>query len=82
MSIANHKRSTLSGWLNYYSKYGRSGILKALSFLDREVVRWAKRKYKRLTSKRKSRHWFLGVRRREPIMFVHWEFANMKMIGR
>jgi len=45
-SIANHKRSTLRGWLNYYSKYGRSGILKALSFLDREVVRWAKRKYK------------------------------------
>lgn len=74
--IANHKQSALRGWINYYGKYGRREIIQTLDFLDREVVRWAKRKYKRLTSKRKARYWLNRIRKREPNLFIHWQFAN------
>ena len=82
MTIANHKRTVLQGWINYYGKYGRREIIKTLYFLDREVIRWAKRKYKRLTSTRKARNWLNGIRLREPNLFVHWQFGHQEMIGR
>ncbi len=76
VSIAKAKRSTLRGWINYYGKYGRAGIKRTLFYLNEELVRWAKRKYKRLNSKRKAVRWIKGVRRREPNLFVHWEIAK------
>ena len=75
MSIAKSKRSTLLGWINFYGKYGRAEIKRTLFYFNEELVRWAKRKYKRLNSKRKAMRWFSGVRQREPNLFVHWEFA-------
>jgi group II intron reverse transcriptase/maturase len=76
VSIAKAKRSTLRGWINYYGKYGRAGIKRTLFYLNEELVRWAKRKYKRLNSKRKAVRWIKGVRRREPNLFVHWDIAK------
>ena len=81
MSIAKGKRTTLLGWINYYGKYGRAGILCTLHYLNSELVRWAKRKYKRLSSKRNARYWFYGIRKCEPTLFVHWVFANKTMVG-
>lgn len=81
-SIAHKQRSTLVGWLNYYGAFGLSGILRSLHYLNRELARWAKRKYKRLSSKRKARRWLMGVRKREPNLFVHWSFTNATAVGR
>jgi len=75
-SIAKSKRSTLAGWINFFGKYGRAGIKRTLFYLTEELVRWAKRKYKRLNTKRKAARWIKGVRRREPDLFVHWEIAK------
>lgn len=76
ISIAKAKRSTLTGWVNYFGRYGRAGIKQTLFYLNEELVRWAKRKYKRLNSKRKATRWIKGVRRRAPNLFVHWSIAK------
>ncbi len=70
--IAKAKRSTLLGWIQYFGKFGRADIMRTLFYLNGELVRWAKRKYKRLNSKRKAVRWLIGVRTREPRLFVHW----------
>ena len=70
--IARYSRSTIQGWMNYYGRYGRAELLRVLFYLNEEIVRWAKRKYKRLKrSKRKAVRWLNGVRRRDPNLFVH-----------
>ena len=71
-SIAKDKRSTLLGWINFYGKYGRAELKRTLFYLNEELVRWAKRKYKRLSRKSSAVRWLIGVRRREPNLFVHW----------
>ena len=81
-SLANAKRSVLTGWINYFGRYGRSEMRRTMFYLDEELVRWAKRKYKRLRRKSKAVRWIIGVRRREPNLFVHWKFANGTMVGR
>jgi len=75
-SIARAKRPILQGWINFFGKYGRAEIKRTLFYLNEELVRWARRKYKRLKSKSKAVRWLIGVRRREPNLFVHWEFAK------
>jgi hypothetical protein len=41
--------------------------------LDEQVMRWARKKYKRLERSRKRTHeWLQGVRRITPGLFVHW----------
>lgn len=75
MSIVAYSRSRIQGWLTYYGQYGRAQVKRALFYLDEKIVRWAKRKYKRLTRKRKAVHWYMGIRRREPNLFLHWRVA-------
>ena len=81
-AVANDKRSTLAGWINFYGKYGRTELNRTLYYLDEVLIRWARRKYKRLKRRRKAALWFKGVRIREPNLFVHWKFANETMAGR
>ena len=45
--------------------------------IDFALVRWAKRKYKKLKpSYRKATRWVDGVRKRQPDLFAHWIMAN------
>ena len=46
--IARWTRPMLLGWVQYYWRFHRSALLRALRTLDSFIVRWAQRKYKRL----------------------------------
>lgn len=72
--IANRMRPTLLGWVQYYGKFCRSALQKALRTLNEGLVRWAMQKYKRLR-KRKARAWawLSGVIARQPNLFAHWQ---------
>ena len=74
-AIAHYSRARLQGWKNYYGKYGRGELKRVLFFLNEELVRWAKRKYKRLKTKAQAVHWIIRYRKREPRLFVHWNFT-------
>jgi RNA-directed DNA polymerase len=44
--------------------------------INRFLVRWARRKYKRLEIHYRQACWFLAsVARREPNLFAHWRFG-------
>lgn len=74
-AIAYYSRARLQGWKNYYGKYGRAELKRVLFFLNEELVRWAKRKYKRLKTKAQAVRWIISYRKREPRLFVHWNFT-------
>jgi RNA-directed DNA polymerase len=38
----------VQGWINYYGRFYRSGLHPLLRRINAYLVRWAKRKYKRL----------------------------------
>jgi hypothetical protein len=49
----------LQGWKNYYGKYGRAELKRVLFYLNEKLVKWAKKKYKRLKTERRAVRWIL-----------------------
>lgn len=63
----------LVGWIKYYGHFYKSSLYPIFRHLDYIMVRWARRKYKRLRgSQRRARWWLRGVRSRQPSLFAHW----------
>jgi RNA-directed DNA polymerase len=66
--------STINGWINYYGKYYKSALYPVFQHLDRLLVWWAMRKYKKLRGhQRKATHWLGRIAKRETYRFPHWK---------
>ena len=53
-------------------------LRSTLQRIDGYLVRWARRKYKRLRERPKgTRDWLARVRRANPNLFAHWRFVNV-----
>jgi len=51
--------------------------MMALDRIDLYVIRWARRKFKRLRRKTKgARDWFNRLRRANPMLFAHWQLCH------
>src|ERR1700731_1998795 len=67
----------IRGWLQYYGRFYGTALRSIVRQLDRELVLWAKRKYKKLRAHvRRARHWIASISRRCPKLFAHWELAR------
>ena len=67
----------IQGWINYYGRYYKSALYPTLLQLDRRLVRWATRKYKRLRGhRRRAEHWLLRIAKRQPELFAHWRLLH------
>jgi group II intron reverse transcriptase/maturase len=65
--------STIQGWINYYGRYYKSALYPTLRCLDRRLVMWATRKYKRLRNhRRRATHWLDRIASKQPYLFAHW----------
>jgi RNA-directed DNA polymerase len=72
-SLAEEVNPALRGWLNYFTVFYPSAVNPIGKRVDRHLMRWARRKYKRLErSEKRARDWLTGVRRRAPGLFAHW----------
>jgi RNA-directed DNA polymerase len=71
--LAEEVNPVLRGWLNYFTVFYPSAVNPIGKRVDRHLMRWARRKYKRLErSEKRAREWLSGVRRRSPELFAHW----------
>ncbi len=65
--------AAIRGWVNYYGAYYKSALYPTLRHIDRKLVRWATRKYKRLRGHwRRAAHWLRRIARRDGGLFAHW----------
>jgi RNA-directed DNA polymerase len=75
--LAAEVNPVLRGWLAYYAAFYPSAVTPLCHRIDLHLVRWARRKYKRLErSGRRARTWLLGIRLRDPELFVHWRHCS------
>ena len=71
--IAKFVNPFVRGWVNYYGRYYQSALTPVLRSLERSLVYWVRRKYKRLRNhQRKAVHWLGRVAQREPQLFTLW----------
>jgi len=71
--LARRYNPQIRGWMNYYSHFYKSALSQLYAHIDRKLVRWAQRKYRKLARKPKgARVWLQKVVRRQPRLFVHW----------
>jgi group II intron reverse transcriptase/maturase len=64
----------LRGWLAYFTVFYPTAVIPLCKRIDRHLMRWARRKYKRLErSGKRAWAWLQGVRERAPELFAHWQ---------
>lgn len=66
----------LRGWINYYGRFYKSELYSVLRHMNKALVQWARRKYKKLARHRKrAEQWLGGIARRDAKLFVHWKMG-------
>ena len=72
--LARRFNPILRGWVQYYGHYYRPMLHPLFRPLDRILIRWACRKYKKLRGHhRRAAHWLRRISVREPRLWAHWE---------
>ena len=76
-NLAETYNPYIRGWINYYGNFYRTQLRQTLQRIDLYVIRWARRKFKRLRRKTKgARVWFDRLRRANPMLFAHWQLCH------
>jgi RNA-directed DNA polymerase len=71
--IAKFVNPFVRGWVNYYGRFYPSALTPVLRSLERSLVYWVRRKFKRFRyHQRKAVHWLGRVAQREPRLFALW----------
>ncbi len=72
----------IRGWVYYYGRFYKSELYSVLRHMNRALVRWARRKFKRLAGhQRRTEYWLGKIARREPKLFVHWQMGIRPAAG-
>jgi RNA-directed DNA polymerase len=71
--LAGPINQVMRGWLAYFTVFYPTAVTPMCRHLDEQVMRWARKKYKRLErSRKRTRERLQGVRTIAPGLFVHW----------
>jgi group II intron reverse transcriptase/maturase len=63
------------GWMQYYGAFYRAALYPLLTRSNAYLVRWIRKKYRRLQAKKKALECWRGITARYPRMFAHWEWT-------
>ncbi len=66
----------VAGWMTYYGRFYRSRLYPFLQRINSYLMRWARKKYKRLNSYKRLKAWWHGLVDREPGLFRHWAWMR------
>ena len=73
--LARRINPIVAGWMQYYGAFYRSALYPVLSRINAYLVRWIRKKYKRLRAKKKAMRCWRGAVERYPRMFAHWKWV-------
>jgi len=62
--------------MNYYGAFYRSALYPLLKRINAYLMRWARKKYKRLRIFKKAHAWWKSVTKRAPLLFAHWRWVH------
>ena len=73
--LARRINPIVAGWMQYYGAFYRSALSPLLQRINAYLMRWIRKKYKRLRGKKKARECWQGIAERYPLMFAHWKWV-------
>ena len=80
--IAKFVNPSVRGWVNYSGRFYRSALTPVRRCLERSLVYWVRRKFKRFARhRRQAVHWLGNVARREPNLFEMWRIGIRPATG-
>jgi RNA-directed DNA polymerase len=75
--LAQMYNPCIRGWITYYSHFYKTQLRPTLKRIDAYVIRWVRRKFKRMRHQPKgARDWFDRIRRANPTLFAHWTLCH------
>jgi RNA-directed DNA polymerase len=66
----------VSGWMNYYGRYYRSELYPLLRRINAYLMRWLRKKYRRLRTFKKAHAAWKRTTRQYPHFFAHWRWVH------
>ncbi|MER6441900.1 group II intron reverse transcriptase/maturase [Streptomyces sp. NPDC001185] len=73
--LARRINPVVAGWINYYGRFRSWELTSFVTRINSYLVRWIRKKYKRLAAKRKALAKMQEIARRYPRMFAHWRIT-------
>jgi RNA-directed DNA polymerase len=76
IDLSNMFNSVIQGWINYYGKFYKSEMYTSLRHINKALIMWARRKYKKLSRhKKRAEHFLSRISRQNPKLFKHWDLG-------
>ena len=76
VQLAREINPIVRGWMNYYGAFYRTELHDLLRRINAYLVRWIRRKYKRLAGFKKAKACWKGITTRYPRMLAHWQWTR------
>ena len=76
VGVAQFLEPYIRGWINYYGKFRISMLNPIFQLLNRKLVQWARKRYKRYkTSINRAYDWLKRIRMQFPTLFYQWRLG-------
>jgi RNA-directed DNA polymerase len=76
VGIAQYLNPYIRGWVNYYGRFRISALNPIFQLLQKRILRWARKRYKRYkTSLKRAWKWLTRIRKQFPYLFYHWKLG-------
>jgi RNA-directed DNA polymerase len=62
--------------MTYWGRFYRTEMDPLLKRINTYLMRWARKKYKRLRGFKRLKAWWKGVTQRDPDLFAHWAWTR------
>ena len=74
--LAREINPVVRGWIQYYGAFGLKELYPLLQRINYYLVRWLRKKYRRLRTWKKLLPCWERITRQYPAMFAHWRQVN------
>jgi RNA-directed DNA polymerase len=74
--IAREINPFVRGWMTYWGRFYRTEMDALLKRINTYLLRWARKKYKRLRGFKRLHAWWVRVTKRDPGLFAHWAWTH------
>jgi RNA-directed DNA polymerase len=74
--LADRINPIVAGWMQYYGRFYRSNLFLLLRRVNTYLMRWARKKYRRLRTWKRFKAWWTGLLDRDPSLFTHWKWER------
>lgn len=66
----------VAGWMQYYGHFRRSALYSLLARINAYLVRWIRKKYRRLQALRTAQRKLVKITQRYPRLYAHWRWVS------